>query len=213
MSMVRFLESLREGGRVTVPVPGAQSDLAPIHREQQLQVRPLLESMDADWRLELAGQAPQLSLPAARWGAETLYRGCQFLVCREIPLEQMRETLERPAPGAVDAEVCYSVDLCLRFLPDLIGLARAVSKQDPLLKLLVELGTRWPLSSVGVTGIPSVDVKAFMDDGALRQLYVDRILEQEDAPRLRNPEVRRAVRESLGAHTVGAQAEMMETHD
>ena len=140
MSMVRFLESLREGGRVTVPVLATESDLPPIAREEQLQVRTLLESMDADWRLELAGQAPRLSLPAARWGAETLYRGCQFLVCRETPLERMRETLERPAPGPVSAEVCYSVDLCLRFLPDLIGLARAVSKQYPFLRLLLELG-------------------------------------------------------------------------
>ncbi len=95
-------------------------------------------------------------------------------------------------------------------LPDLSNLARAVSKQDPLLGLLVELGARWPLSSVGMTGIPSVDEQAFMDDGALRQLYVDRILEREDSTRLRSPEVRRATRESLGAHTVAALAEMME---
>jgi hypothetical protein len=63
------------------------------------------------------------------------------------------------------------------------------------------LAMGWPLSSVGVPGLASVelDVPMFWDDLCLRQLYVDRVIARGDTSRLNRPEVRLAVMAALGA--------------
>src|SRR5690349_19611347 len=86
-----------------------------------------IEAVDAAWRAELAFEAPALVMPVAIWGAEIVHRACQALVYREMQPQGVTEALSLPCPRHPSPEVCYSADLALRVLPQLLALARAAS--------------------------------------------------------------------------------------
>ena len=119
---------------------------------------------------------------------------------REVDAASVQQALAAPCPRPPSASVCYSADLSLRYLPDLLSLARGIAPDDPLVAGLTALARAWPLSSVGVAGMEDLDVSAFVDHPSLRQLYVDRIIERGDVSRLKHPAVRAAVGEALGAY-------------
>jgi hypothetical protein len=160
----------------------------------------IIRDWDGLYRNELALEAPALSLAAAEWAARRLYRGCQALVCREMPLPAVQQFLAESCTVPQSPSTIYSVDLLFRFLPDLVAFARRVNRNDPLIGELLALARDWPLSSVGIEGVQGVDPRGFLDDPSLRQLYVDRILATGDVTRLNCEEVRVAARTSLGGH-------------
>ncbi len=67
----------------------AASGVAVVTGEEVLEpgggVEEIVRAWDAVQRGELAGAAPELIPAAAEWAAVRLYRGCQALVCRELP--------------------------------------------------------------------------------------------------------------------------------
>ena len=191
MTLTDFLTGLSEHG---VAVVVSDAPLQPGEGWQDI-----MRGWDAQRRMELAFDAPALSLVAAEWAALRLYRGCQALVCRDMPPQDMHRFLAVACPEARSASVDYSVDLLFRFLPDLVTLARRVEQADPLIAELLALAQAWPLSSVGITAVGVVDPEPFLEDPSLRQLYVDRILATGDTSRLRHEVVRSAVRMALGA--------------
>jgi len=163
-------------------------------------VEEIVRSWDAVQRLNVPGSAPDLVPEAATWAATRLYRGCQALVCREIPPAEMAAFLREPCPCAESPAVDYSVDLVFRFLPALLTIARRVSTDDPLVAELLELGRAWPLSSVGMEGVGAVKATRLLSDPCLRQLYIDRILLSGDAARLNDDAIRAAAKAALGAY-------------
>ena len=132
--------------------------------------------------MELTGIAPDLNVPAAEWAAVRLYRGCQALVCRELPPAEMQGMLREPCPEPISVAVDYSVDLVLRFLPGLVALARRVCRDDPLVEELLVLGRAWPLSSVGIQELGAVDAARLRaHPGLWRLLCGSRIVAAADA--------------------------------
>jgi hypothetical protein len=181
----------------------ATKGVALIDAEETVEYGPgmmkIVEAWDAIQRSEMAGPVPGLDPVAAKWAAARLFRGCQALVCRELPPEQMRQLLREPCPVDISPSADYTVDLIFRFLPDLMKFARRVSQNDPLVEELLDLGRAWPLSSVGIEGVGEVDASRLLAHPGLRQLYVDRILATGDASRVRGDAVRAAVQTALGA--------------
>ena len=141
-----------------------------------------------------------MNLEAACWSAGMLYRACQFLVWREMDGQVVKASLALAGPTLVDAAACRAVDLYFRYLPDVIALSRGVSESDPLVQGLMQLAAAWPLSSVGVRGVKPGDVTPFIQHAALRQLYVDRIIDHRDQSRLDDPRVRGALVQTAGAY-------------
>jgi len=201
MSLPNFLSALQENGRVKVSiVPDKAPDSA-----AKIDVR--LREMDGVARSELAGTAPEFRIEAARWAAKMLYQGCQFLVFREVNADTVRQALAEACPEKPSPSVCYSVDITLRYLPDLIALSRGLSNDDPLVGGLLTLARVWPLSSVGVkfgaggqATTDVFDISAFSGDASLRRLYADRIIASGDNSRLNDPLIQEAVREGIGAY-------------
>lgn len=189
VSALSFVSSLLERGvaRVAAPTEAPPADW-----------RAAVAELDQVARPELAFDPPPLVEPAAEWGLSVLYRSCQFLTYREVDAETVCRTLSDPCPRPPGPAVCYSVDLALRFLPDVLSLARGIAADDPLVSSLMRLAWAWPLSSVGVKGVSNVDIRSFVDDRSLRQMYVDRIIERSDVSRLDGPHIRESVRAALG---------------
>ena len=159
-----------------------------------------LRAWDEVARAEMPGSAPTLEPAPAAWAAVMLYRACQCLVYRDVSAEEVVAALGSPCPADSSASACYSVDLTMRYLPDLIALSRGVAEADPLVTGLLRLAQAWPLASVGVRGVGPVEIGAFIDHGCLRRVYADRILATADLDRLNDPRAVAAVREALGGH-------------
>jgi len=108
-------------------------------------------------------------------------------------------------PQPLSADAIYSADLLLRYLGDLMTMARAVADRDILVTELSRLAGQWPLSSIGAAKIDpnQLDVRAVdmvMADRCLRQLYIDRVIARRDLSRLEHPGVRDGVHEALGLY-------------
>ena len=197
--MHEFLLHLTESGHVAVGPFGLEATAPAGNGDGTAALR----EIDRRERLEFPGEAPALSLPAARWAAGTFHQACQLLVCRDVPAETVASALAVPCPQRRSPETHYSVDLVLRHLPDLLATARRLAAGDPLVNALCRLALAWPLSSVGAAGIEAGDlseIDTFIAHRGLRQLYADRILRHNDPGRLRAPQARAAVLASLGHH-------------
>lgn len=200
MSATDFVHNLFDAGRVRV---SSWQEL-PADFDDAVRV------LDEAARPGLAYEPPALEPRSAVWALRLTYRAAQALIYREIDGDEVRQILAEPCPSSPAPAVCFSVDLSFCLLPDLISLARGLSEDDPLVTSLLSLAARWPLSSVGVKGLPAVDPSAFLADRSLRRLYADRVIEKADASRLDDPAARQAVREALGAFGALAPAGILE---
>lgn len=196
MSLPHFLHQLFDHGRVTVELAATQ----PVD-ERELEA--LLREHDAVYREHLPPGLPPLNVPVASWAARTLYLAAQVLVYRDLE-SQVFEPAIQNSPRSTAAGDQFSADLCLRFLPDLVRLARTASANDPLVKSLLQLAADWPLSSVGISGaalsvLGTSRVSALAQVAAVWRLYVDRVLQTGDAARLADPATLTAARVAVGA--------------
>ncbi|MFT5496356.1 MAG: hypothetical protein ACI9TH_001754 [Kiritimatiellia bacterium] len=187
--MRHFIEELTGTGQVQL-----EHDLAP----ELDGWADALCSVDALARLELPGEAPAFSEAAALWGAEMCYQACRCTAFRSLSEADVAEAFARPGPEPANASCAYSVDLSLRYLPDVVRIARGIAAEDPLNHHLLRLAQDWPLSSVGVKGVSKVEVGCILDNRCLRQMYLDRILKTRDRSRVEEPRVAEAVKRSLG---------------
>ncbi len=202
MTVARFVESLFNEGRVRVGESiGRDGQLHPPGADDLEETRSVLETFERSYRADLPGNPPAVSEKAMLWGAVTTFYVSSFLAHRDASEEVIRKTLSDPCPEANSPSVCYSVDLTLRFLPDLVRLARAASPSDPLIDVLTSLARQWPLSSVGIAGADPVDLTSVLNDDCLLQLYADRIIATKDRSRLHEPRVRDKIRTSIGLHS------------
>jgi MoxR-vWA-beta-propeller ternary system domain bpX4 len=190
--MLEFLRALRENGEVVVTAETP----APLDGE----FVSAIEEHERERRLGYRTGAPDLDLDAAYWGIRTLYQACQLVVLRDAPSEVALASLTAGFEGRKRQETHYSTDLGLSYLPSLHRLAERVAPGDPLLEGLKRLGRDWPLSSVGMPGIDVPPDPPFVSVPFLRALYVDRILEADDATRLGDGSVARSIRGALGAY-------------
>lgn len=201
MSLPQFLNSLLYEGRVRVdPILDRNGRIITTGVEELHDAAVLVEAFELEYRSDLAHQPPPLSRDAMLWAASFVQRACGVLTYRDIDADGVRRALSDPCPESPSCSVVYSVDLILRFLPDVIRLARAASPDDPLVHHLTEIARQWPLSSVGIGSIDITEPLDWLDDPCLQQIYVDRILAEQQESRLDDPRVREAVQTAVGRH-------------
>lgn len=162
-------------------------------------VEACLRDWDATARRELSGPVPAFDPVAAGWAVRQFYRGCQFLVCRDVPPEELARTLSVSCPSARGPGTDFSVDLVFRHLPELHDYARRVAPGDALVATLETWAREWPLSSPGIALPETPSLDTFAACVPLWRLYVDRITARQATDRLRDPRVAAQVRADLGA--------------
>ncbi len=185
-----FIQSLVNEGRAVVPAQPTHSDDA--------DALPLLRQLDGFARDELALDLPAFSPNAALWAARLFHQLCRFVVCRDIPEEEIKTLCDAPCPEPRGPEADWSADLTLRHLPDLLRLARHLSNADPLVEQIKRIAGNWPLSSVGIEGLENLQID-FKHPG-LRRLYADRIVAAGDKSRLGDARLDDLLRADLGLH-------------
>lgn len=203
-----FLTALWETGQAAVPelssggkVTFSSADIT----EATLRLR----CYASDERTALPGVPPAVADAAAMWGLTAMFAACSLIVHRQQTVDALAVCFDSQMLDATSPETVYSVDLALRFLPDVHRLAMMLSESDPLCEVLEDLARRWPLSSVGMTfrepkeqsiTVPVGAVGAWWSNACLRQLYLDRIIEREDVTRLSESCVAQSLRAVMGIH-------------
>lgn len=199
MGYASFLATLFEEGRVSVP-EFAPLDVASIAAGDET-----LAHYEQIYRLELPEPVPEFNAAASRWGAIWIMRACQFAIYRDLGQELLTKSLGHVFPEPSSTEVHYSVDLVMRYLPDITRFASIASEQDPLLNHLRQAASQWPLSSVGMSNVEVGDLSGIVNHAGLLRLYVDRILATGDKIRVQHPAVQQAIRQALGFYPQFAQ--------
>jgi hypothetical protein len=194
MSLTSFLAALFDHGAVQVPQP------EPIAGDELVEAQAALGEFEKVYRLSLPNSPPDFDVDVACRTAEALYRVCQCFVYRDQDTKSIVAPAVARLPCATTPSHHYSADLVLRFLPDIWRLARDAAANDPLVSLLTELAGRWPLSTVGISGLHECSMDAIAGDRCLLQMYVDRVLQRRDRSRISDQRVRDAVLCAIGAH-------------
>ena len=221
MSYPKFLEQLLETGTVSIETSDRPTD-----SDVKLGIT-VLEQFEASWRLDWAGTTPSFAPTIASWAGESLYRACQLLVYRDLPVEP---PLVSEYPSAITADKPrqhYNVDLTFRFLPQLWRFTHCEAENDPLTQIIQDWCFCWPLSSVGAKDLRRLDLDSSLTDStpepnpsdkltrdsplpiqefwshpSLAQGYIDRIIEHKDRSRVgpNAPEVTERILAVAGDH-------------
>lgn len=202
MSLSNFLTDLFREGQVRVPLArrsGVQAD--EVDLKDDLAASECLIERDRLVRLTLPGEGPAFHQDAALAGAEWLFFGCQLFADRarspELFAQVVAHGLQTHGPSP---EVVYSIDLALSYLPDLARHARQHAEEDPLMASLQRLAAAWPLSAVGIPGVP-LDwerVHSWWENQSLRLLFLDRVLARDAQAFCRDARVGKCLRDRLG---------------
>lgn len=164
----------------------------------------VLADVDEVIRIDGPAGLPPFDAVAARWAAERLYAACSLFVHRDLGAADVEAQFTLPCPSDRGLAATHlAVDLTFRHLGELLAQARGVAPGDPLVVALRRFACAWPLSSVGMADLGPLDddaVAVIAGDEGLRRLYVDRILRHDDAVRVQDPRIARAVAAAVGEH-------------
>lgn len=152
------------------------SNLFHVPASHQTEVMCYLHDLYAQEALGFPHQVPAFDQDAALWGAHLLYSACQLLLYRENKGAELSKILPVYG-GAHTASAMLSVDLSLRFLPDVIAQAQAIDPDDPLIEVLAAHLKVWHFSGVNYElAIDKLAYNVITSNACLKQLYIDRII-------------------------------------
>jgi len=141
---------------------------------------------------------PAFDNVSALWAAKTVYVAAQLMLYREHKPDDLQSLLH-VFEGEITAGAILSVDLCLRFLPDIIFNLKAIDSQDALIELLEGILTKWHYSGIAyMTEIEEPEMEAVVSDPCMHQLYVNRIIEYKKMKHALLPGCRSLIAANLG---------------
>lgn len=144
--------------------------------------------------------APPFDLPAALWGAKTLYTFAQLVLYRKHE-EAAIPGLFTAYTGAITPDAIVSADLCLRFLPQLYQQVSKIDDTDIILSLMQEVLNQWHYSGIGrLTAADEKQLQVIKSNACLQQLYADRIISRKDKTLATHPHWQLIVKGCLGIY-------------
>lgn len=126
--------------------------------------------------LEFPLQTPLFNEEAALWSAEFVYLTAQFILYRKDHDEKLDDLFPKLERG-VDAGSVLSVDLCFRFIPDMLLELKHINTEDPVIKILENQLQKWHYSGIKYSlDVDALDLDWIFPNRCIRQLYLDRIV-------------------------------------
>jgi hypothetical protein len=169
-----------------------------ISNKNAWEVAEYLENSYQQEVLDYPYQAPAYELKAALWGATTVYIAAQLLLYRENKVAEITAFLppydQNITPGAI-----LSVDLCLRFLPDIIKELQKIDTEDPLIPLLEDYLKTWHFSGIGYPiENDLLDFTVIQSDKCVHQMYANRVVAYKDIQRAKHTAIHSVISANLG---------------
>jgi hypothetical protein len=194
MRLTSFIQDLLEKGQVTVA-----RQLIPFGEEDVQQSMAVLQQYYAADAGQMPLVAPGFSPEAAIWAATYVYRATQFTMLRDLGDQQVLAHLA-DYTGPVTAEAIYSADLTLRYLPDVLHLAKGLAPDDVLVTGMKNTLAQWPFSGVGIEETIQENLKPVLEHASLKYAYIDKVIKHKDKKRATQEPIAELIREALGEH-------------
>lgn len=145
-------------------------------------------------------EAPPFHLESAIWAAQVVYLSAQLILYRQHKESELEELFPKDE-WALDASTSLSVDLCLRFVPEMMIELQAIDPEDRLLEKLEQIMKKWAYSAIGRgLSVEKEAIDCLFSNACMRQLYTDRIVEKQDHRLAQNEEILKWVKGDLGMY-------------
>jgi len=137
---------------------------------------------------------------AALWAAKTVYIAAQLILYREDEPANLTELLP-DFEGEFNPASVLSIDLCLRFLPQMLAQLKLIDQEDKLIAILEEQLYLWHYSGVAYNlELNKLNMSAISSDPCLHQMYVNRIITNQHSALAQHPINRDLVLANLGMY-------------
>jgi hypothetical protein len=135
---------------------------------------------------------------AALWAAQTVYLSAQLILYRENK-EKDLGLLFPPSTSEINASTILSVDLCLRFVPDLLYQLKLIDSEDGLIEILEKILVAWHYSGIAYPlKADTLDFTPIASDHYLLLIYAQRVIEHRKITLAKHPACKELIRAQLG---------------
>lgn len=165
-----MIQTLREKEEIIL-----YKNILSISDEEKETVLFFLEKEYQSEALEFPFTSPEFHPAAALWAAETVYYACQFILFRENDDAKMEDFF--PAfQFEVSPATILSVDLCFRFVPDMLRQLSLIDPEDSLISILEKYLKTWHFSGINYSlDFKEIELDIIFTNPCLQQLYLNRI--------------------------------------
>lgn len=200
--MEQFLASLLKNGE---PILTPRDQKVEVWVPNQLlshstQVVEMLRKLHDEQSLNFPGEPLLFHEQASLCGLKTLFILTSATAFREIEISQTKNWLKETATPIQSPEEHFAADLCLRHLANLRKTIAEIADGDPLLQVIQRIGSKIPLSSVGIPLETQPDLTILKTHPQLAQLHAERVIERADFPRAAEPDVAQLITKMVGSH-------------
>lgn len=193
-----FLDTLfllRKSGTVTV-----FSNLHEIPEREEQEAGDYFQAEFENERLEFLSEDIQYTREAGVWAAKVLYYSTQLYLIRENTAKDLDKLIPK-LKGTPDISSILSADLSLRFLPQISLALHAADPEDPLVKMLEDILTKFHYSGIGYPlNLEKVNWEKELKDRTYRKLYLERIVEKKAYALAEIPYINHLLTAEFGLH-------------
>lgn len=138
---------------------------------------------------------------AAMWAARIFYYSCQLLLYRDQNFEDIRN-LMTPYDRDITPSAILSVDLTLRFIPDLLLELKLIDDTDPFIDILEDILHTWHYSAIGyaLDRMDMLDFTIIKKNQSVFQLYIDRVINRDALSLAQHPDIHNDILLQLGMY-------------
>jgi hypothetical protein len=171
-----------------------------ISEEEKAQVSLFLQEKFIEESTNYPFSVPDFNTKAALWAAEYVYLAAQLIVYRKDNEIQLEALLPK-SNFEITPSTLLSVDLCFRFIPDMIRELQIIDSEDPLLLLLETELCNWHYSGINyITKLDSINLAPLFTNQCLQQLYLNRVVEYKNTQLAQHPEINLLLMNNFGIY-------------
>ena len=190
-----MIQTLREKEEIIL-----YENILSINTQERETVLLFLEKEYQSEALEFPFTSPAFHPQAALWAAETVYYACQFILFRENDEDKMEDFF--PAfQFEISPTTILSVDLCFRFVPDMLRQLSLIDPEDSLISILEKHLKIWHFSGINYSLVfKEIELDIIFSNPCLQQLYLNRITTYKNIHLAKTPKVNQLLKANFGIY-------------
>lgn len=173
------------------------SKLLVLTPEEEKEVVELLRDEYEKEKLQYPFTAPSFDEKAALWGSRIVYFAAQLYLNRTDTAKDLN-TLLPAFKNTISASAMLSADLCLRFLPQILGGLRNTDAEDSIIPILEKHLADFHYSNIGYEHNDREYDFALFDNPCFKQLYLNRITLRQDKFLAKVPKINALLMSNFG---------------
>ncbi len=175
-------------------------NLSKIRQQEKDKVRLFLQEIYELETLTFQFEVPDFNSDVALWAAEFMYVSAQLIIYRENHSNELQDILPNEE-FVVTPSTLMSVDICFRFIPDLLKELKLIDGEDKLIPILESKLQKWYYSAVNSeVEIENKDWDVVIQSPCLTQLYINRIIKFKNRKLAKIPNVNSKISARIGIY-------------